>query len=342
MKIKFIFRKAITLLSLAAFCFAYSPVTLAVGLPPISLAQMYSYASSGNVRALRAAVQRGLNIDSRDRFGNTGLCHAILQNNCTAYNAFRASGANPRSSCIQNIPTQQYDRFMEQSCAADINDTPRQAYNKFNEGEFIVAKRTWIIGGILLAGGLVALFSGGGGGSSAYFIPYTEPDDSLAKYAGTKNPDTPETSPYVPIKYFADNNKTITNKVNGSEMNDFSISNNSTIKINNAEGKPEDKKLVDLIDLNGNILDYAAYLQVGMKARNNSSVINGTAADGFDAPMITIGDAAVGMAADDLSQALNYGTLKVLAQNAAACCGSNRMLQCFCPGIHIRAQPSVG
>lgn len=318
MKIKFIFRKAITLLSLAAFCFAYSPVTLAVGLPPISLAQMYSYASSGNVRALRAAVQRGLNIDSRDRYGNTGLCHAILQNNCTAYNAFRASGANPHASCIQNIPSQQYDRFMAQSCTADITDTPRQAYNKFNEGEFIVAKRTWIIGGILLAGGLVALFSGGGGGGGGvYFVPYTEPDDSLAKYAGTKNPNTPETSPYVPIKYFADNNKTITNKVNGSEMNDFSISNNSTIKINNAEGKPEDKKLVDLIDLNGNILDYAAYLQVGMKARNNSSVINGTAADGFDAPMITIGDAAVGMAADDLSQALNYGTLKVLAQNAA-------------------------
>lgn len=318
MKIKFLFRKAITLLSLAAFCFAYSPASWAVGLPPISLAQMYSYASSGNVRALRAAVQRGLNIDSRDRFGNTGLCHAILQNNCTAYNAFRASGANPHSSCIQNIPSQQYDRFMSQSCAAAITDTPRQAYNKFNEGEFIVAKRTWIIGGILLAGGLVALFSGGGGGgSNAYFIPYTEPDDSLAKYAGTKAPDTPETSPYVAVKYFADNNKTITNKVNGSEMNDFSISNNSSLKINNAEGEPEDKKLVDLIDLNGNILDYAAYLQVGMKARNNSSVINGTTEDGSNAPMITIGEVSVGLAADDLSQAINYGTLKVLAQNAA-------------------------
>ena len=317
MKIKFLFRKAITLISLAAFCFAYSPVTLAAGLPPISLAQMYSYASSGNVRALRAAVQRGLNIDSRDRFGNTGLCHAILQNNCTAYNAFRASGANPRSSCIQNIPSQQYDRFMAQSCAANIDDTPRQAYNKFNEGEFIVAKRTWIIGGILLAGGLVALLSGGGGGGGgAYFIPYTEPDDSLAKFAGTATPTTPEGTPYKPITYFADNNRTIVNKVNGSEMNDFSISNNSSISIKNDEGVAEDKKLVDIIDLNGNILEYAAYLKVGMKARNNSSVINGTEADGSNAPMITIGDASVGMAADDMSQAINYGTLKILAQNA--------------------------
>lgn len=317
MKIRFILRKAVTVVSAAAFCLASSPAVKA-GLPPISLAQMYSYASSGNVRALRAAVQRGLNIDSVDRFGNTGLCHAILQNNCTAYNAFRSAGANPRSPCIQNIPTRQYDNFMDQSCAAAITDTPRQAYNKFNEGEFIIAKRTWIIGGILLAGGLVAILAGGGGGgggSHYYFVPYTEPDDSLAKFAGTKSPNTPESSPYKAIKYFADNNQTIVNKVEGSETNDFSISNNSSIKVKNDEGTEEDKKLVDIIDLNGNILDYAAYLQVGMKARNNSSVINGTAEDGANAPMITLGDATVGMAADDKSSALNYGIIKVLAQN---------------------------
>lgn len=317
MKIRFILRKAVTVVSAAAFCLASSPAVKA-GLPPISLAQMYSYASSGNVRALRAAVQRGLNIDSVDRFGNTGLCHAILQNNCTAYNAFRSAGANPRSPCIQNIPTRQYDNFMDQSCAAAITDTPRQAYNKFNEGEFIIAKRTWIIGGILLAGGLVAILAGGGGGgggSHYYFVPYTEPDDSLAKFAGTKSPNTPESSPYKAIRYFADNNQTIVNKVEGSETNDFSISNNSSIKVKNDEGTEEDKKLVDIIDLNGNILDYAAYLQVGMKARNNSSVINGTAEDGANAPMITLGDATVGMAADDKSSALNYGTIKVLAQN---------------------------
>lgn len=316
MKIRFILRKAVTVVFAAAFCLASSPAVKA-GLPPISLAQMYSYASSGNVRALRAAVQRGLNIDSVDRFGNTGLCHAILQNNCTAYNAFRSAGANPRSPCIQNIPTRQYDNFMDQSCAAAITDTPRQAYNKFNEGEFIIAKRTWIIGGILLAGGLVAILAGGGGGGGShyYFVPYTEPDDSLAKFAGTKSPNTPESSPYKAIKYFADNNQTIVNKVEGSETNDFSISNNSSIKVKNDEGTEEDKKLVDIIDLNGNILDYAAYLQVGMKARNNSSVINGTAEDGANAPMITLGDATVGMAADDKSSALNYGTIKVLAQN---------------------------
>lgn len=318
MKIRFILRKAVSIVSAAAFCLASSPAVKA-GLQPMSLAQMYSYASSGNVRTLRAAVQRGLNIDSVDRFGNTGLCHAILQNNCTAYNAFRSAGANPYSPCIQNIPMRQYNRFINQSCAAAVTDTPRQAYNKFNEGEFIIAKRTWVIGGILLAGGLVAILAGGGGGGGShyYFVPYTEPSDSLAKFAGTKSPNTPEASPYKAIKYFADNNQTIVNKVEGSENNDFSISNNSSIKITNDEGTEEDQKLVDIIDLNGNILDYAAYLQVGMKARNNSSVINGAEDDGANAPMITLGDATVGMAADDKSSALNYGTIKVLAQNGA-------------------------
>ena len=150
---------------------------------------------------------------------------------------------------------------------------------------------------------------------SAQATLYSPAGNFLAKFAGTKSPNTPESSPYKAIKYFADNNQTIVNKVEGSETNDFSISNNSSIKVKNDEGTEEDKKLVDIIDLNGNILDYAAYLQVGMKARNNSSVINGTAEDGANAPMITLGDATIGMAADDKSSALNYGTIKVLAQN---------------------------
>lgn len=76
-----------------------------------------------------------------------------------------------------------------------------------------------------------------------YFVPYTEPDDSLAKFAGTKSPNTPESSPYKAIKYFADNNQTIVNKVEGSETNDFSISNNSSIKVKNDEGTKKTKSL---------------------------------------------------------------------------------------------------
>lgn len=317
MKINFGFRKAVTIISLAAFCIASSPVVQASGLTPMSLAQMYTLASQGNVRALRAAVQRGLNIDSTDRFGNTGLCHAIRQNNCTAYNAFRASGANSGSPCIQNIPTNEYDRFMAQSCAAAISDSPRQAYNKFNEGEFIISKRTWIFGGLLLIGGIaLALSGGGGGGGGKHYIPvYTEPDDSLAKFVGTKTPDVPETSPYKRITYFADNGQSIVNRKEGTDNHDFSISNNSSIKVKNAEGTEEDKKLVDIIDLNGDILENTAYLQVAMKARGNSTVINGTASDGANVPMITLGDATAGLVADDHSIATNYGTLKTIAQN---------------------------
>lgn len=310
-------RKVVTVITAAAFYLTSVPVQ-AAGLPPMSLSQMYSYAAQGNVRALRTAVQRGLNIDSVDRRGNTGLCHSILQNNYTAYNAFRSSGANPRHPCIQNIPPYQYESFMDSSRAAAITDSPRQAYNKFAEGEFIIAKRTWIIGGLLLGGGIALLLSGGGGGGGGghYFVPYSEPDDSLAKFVGTKNPTQPENRPYQAVKYSAFDEQTVVNKKNGSETNDFSISNNSSTSIYNKEtGAYEDKKLVDIIDLNGNILEYTAYLQVGMKARNNSTVENGTAYDGSDVPMITLGDATAGLVADDRSMATNYGTIKTVAQN---------------------------
>ena len=121
MKFKiFSFKSIVTYLTMVSFYIATTLSAFAAPLPPISLAQMYSLASQGNVRALRAAVQRGMNIDATDRYGNTGLCHSIYQNNYTAYNAFHASGANPRHPCIQNIPPQQYDYFMASSRATPV------------------------------------------------------------------------------------------------------------------------------------------------------------------------------------------------------------------------------
>ena len=91
MKFKiFSFKSIVTYLTMVSFYIATTLSAFAAPLPPISLAQMYSLASQGNVRALRAAVQRGMNIDATDRYGNTGLCHSIYQNNYTAYNAFPA------------------------------------------------------------------------------------------------------------------------------------------------------------------------------------------------------------------------------------------------------------
>ena len=171
MKFKiFSFKSIVTYLTMVSFYIATTLSAFAAPLPPISLAQMYSLASQGNVRALRAAVQRGMNIDATDRYGNTGLCHSIYQNNYTAYNAFHASGANPRHPCIQNIPPQQYDYFMASSRATPVTATPRDAYKEFADGEFVFSTTTWVIGGLLLAGGIAAIaLSGGGGGKKHHY-----------------------------------------------------------------------------------------------------------------------------------------------------------------------------
>ena len=81
MKFKiFSFKSIVTYLTMVSFYIATTLSAFAAPLPPISLAQMYSLASQGNVRALRAAAQRGMNIDATDRYGNTGLCKKKKKN----------------------------------------------------------------------------------------------------------------------------------------------------------------------------------------------------------------------------------------------------------------------
>ncbi len=155
-------------------------------LAPMSLSQMYGYASKGDVRTLRLATQRGLNIDTVDRHGNTGLCYAILSNNVAAYNSFKAAGANPRHGCTQNIPRAQYNKFMAQSGVYQETQTSREAYRYFNKGEYVISPTVWWVGGALLAGAGAALaFSGGGGGGGGSGGDgFTPTNDSLGTFAG--------------------------------------------------------------------------------------------------------------------------------------------------------------
>lgn len=308
MKFKiFSFKSIVTYLTIVSFYIATTLSAFAAPLPPISLAQMYSLASQGNVRALRAAVQRGMNIDATDRYGNTGLCHSIYQNNYTAYNAFHASGANPRHPCIQNIPPQQYDYFMASSRATPITATPRDAYKEFADGEFVFSTTTWVIGGLLLAGGIaaIALSGGGGGKKHHYYFPpndsFTPTDDSLGAFVGTETPSAPENSPYTPVKI-----------INGENDSNFTLSNDSQIKVGD-----ETKNLVDVINLNDSVLDYTKYIQVGMKAVDGNQVVNGKIPlTGTEVgATITLQNNTAGMVALHNSNAINNNTLKIIARN---------------------------
>lgn len=308
MKFKiFSFKSIVTYLTMVSFYIATTLSAFAAPLPPISLAQMYSLASQGNVRALRAAVQRGMNIDATDRYGNTGLCHSIYQNNYTAYNAFHASGANPRHPCIQNIPPQQYDYFMASSRATPVTATPRDAYKEFADGEFVFSTTTWVIGGLLLAGGIaaIALSGGGGGKKHHYYFPpndsFTPTDDSLGAFVGTETPSAPENSPYTPVKI-----------TNGENDGNFTLSNDSQIKVGD-----ETKNLVDVINLNDSVLDYTKYIQVGMKAIDGNQVVNGKIPlTGTEVgATITLQNNTAGMVALHNSNAINNNTLKIIARN---------------------------
>lgn len=308
MKFKiFSFKSIVTYLTMVSFYIATTLSAFAAPLPPISLAQMYSLASQGNVRALRAAVQRGMNIDATDRYGNTGLCHSIYQNNYTAYNAFHASGANPRHPCIQNIPPQQYDYFMASSRATPVTATPRDAYKEFADGEFVFSTTTWVIGGLLLAGGIaaIALSGGGGGKKHHYYFPpndsFTPTDDSLGAFVGTETPSAPENSPYTPVKI-----------TNGENDSNFTLSNDSQIKVSD-----ETKNLVDVINLNDSVLDYTKYIQVGMKAIDGNQVVNGKIPlTGTEVgATITLQNNTAGMVALHNSNAINNNTLKIIARN---------------------------
>lgn len=308
MKFKiFSFKSIVTYLTMVSFYIATTLSAFAAPLPPISLAQMYSLASQGNVRALRAAVQRGMNIDATDRYGNTGLCHSIYQNNYTAYNAFHASGANPRHPCIQNIPPQQYDYFMASSRATPVTATPRDAYKEFADGEFVFSTTTWVIGGLLLAGGIaaIALSGGGGGKKHHYYFPpndsFTPTDDSLGAFVGTETPSAPENSPYTPVKI-----------TNGENDSNFTLSNDSQIKVGD-----ETKNLVDVINLNDSVLDYTKYIQVGMKAIDGNQVANGKIPlTGTEVgATIILQNNTAGMVALHNSNAINNNTLKIIARN---------------------------
>ena len=308
MKVKFFnFKSLVTYVTIVAFYFATTLSAQALPLRPISLAQMYSLASQGNVRALRAAVQRGMNIDATDRYGNTGLCHSIYQNNYTAYNAFHASGANPRHPCIQNIPPEQYDYFMASSRATPITATPRDAYKEFADGEFVFSTTTWVIGGLLLAGGIAALVLSGDDDDKNhhYFFPqddtFTPTDDSLGALVGTKTPDNPTTSPYDPVKFDK-----------GVNTEDFTLDNDSQILVDG-----EQKNLSEVIDFGNSVLEYTPYLQVAMKAIDGEKVVNGqTPLSGSDVgTTITLKNNTAGLVALHNADAINNNTLKIIAKN---------------------------
>lgn len=261
--------------------------TFAVGrLAPRDFNKMYYLASQGRVGILRSAVNRGLNIDSVNPNGDTGLCIAIKRKNYIAYNSFRMSGANPRHACTYKI-YKEYQRFL------DSTKTVRENMIIGNKESLQYREEEknwwpWILGGVALGG--VAASSGGGGGSSA-------PDSTII-------PVTSNDGLGVMIENY---NKL----VNGS-----SYGNRQTLDASN----PNASSVVDKIDLLPNIVDNYQYLKSYIKVENGGyfeNMLNGSLILG-DKNIGKSGDGAIGVTVEgDGSKGVNNGHIKIDAYNGA-------------------------
>ncbi|MFI3241418.1 MAG: hypothetical protein R3Y43_02490 [Alphaproteobacteria bacterium] len=93
--------------------FGYINNLYSFGIPPQDFEEMYKLAQKGNLYALKAAEGRGLDINSKNKKGNTGICEAIIRNSIKAYNTFYAAGANTQAPCVYQIEKKKYARFMD-------------------------------------------------------------------------------------------------------------------------------------------------------------------------------------------------------------------------------------
>lgn len=278
-------KKTICITTIFSFALANLPGTArAYGyrLTPESFDEMYYLAQNGRVEALRASVNRGLNIDAMNADGDTGLCVAAHRRDAYTYNAFRAAGANPHHPCTQNIDD--YEDFIVSSRAVSTTSSPRAAYGVMGKEKYSVSPSVWWwIGGAAVVGGILALVLGHHGGGSSSSSSSSEPSEdynSLGSTAGTSG--------------------TIRSSVNGTSSN-----NSSFISMKNSK-----KEQIDKIKLNTNVLNYTKYLDVALHAINGGKYTNTVDT------VLEIGEGVVGMVATKQSSINNFGFINVDSYNA--------------------------
>ena len=277
-----LFSKIVCGITAYAFMLAVLPrPVLAAGLAPESFDQMYSLARQGNVEALRASVYRGLNIDSLNRDGNTGLCVAAMRGDAYTYNAFRAAGANPHHPCVQRVSN--YEGFVNNSRAVPVDATSRDAYGALGKEEYKVSSRVWWgLGGLLLIGGAIALIAGhhGGGKGGDSSSPSGEPYNSLGTHSATSGNIMEQTS---------------------------GVATNSQNRTRTAQNLD---KTVD-VNLLSNVLSGTEYMDVVLKSVNGGSFTNKINT------VLQLGAGTIGMDAAKSSSAINEGYINVNAFNSA-------------------------
>ena len=141
----------------------YATYADAQALSPDNFEQLYSMAARGDLSGISNAVHRGLNIDTLDEFGDTGLCVAARRHNRVAWKSFFKAGANSSHPCTWNISG--YDDFAQSALNVSVTNTDAMmpgAYAK--EGLSLTTKALIGVGTVAAAGAGVAVAASGGGG----------------------------------------------------------------------------------------------------------------------------------------------------------------------------------
>lgn len=268
---------------LGAFCLVNNAYGFYGGLSPQNFNKMYYLATQGKVAILREAVNRGLNINSVNPNGDTGLCIAIKRNNYTAYNTFRMAGANPRHPCTYRI-YKQYQAFLESNRATHVEKvTETKGSLYYNERDY--GWWPWILGGAAVGGGIWALTHKSGGGSKSS--------------GGGDSPVVP-VDPGYGLAYYLD--KYIQQVDSGIKTNGSNVDGSN----------PQASEVVDKIKFLPNMLNNYPYLQTYARA------IGGAKYHNLSTGTVNLGDAAVGLSAyNNNSTVINDGEINVEARNGA-------------------------
>lgn len=146
--------------------FAFKAEAYLQSLSPQSFNALYDLAARGDVSAINNARSRGLDIDSVNANGDTGLCVAAKYRNRKAFKSFLQSGANPSHRCTWEIDG--YRDFMQSVVQNPVKnmDTAVGSGKSFAAGStgMSFTTKALIGAGIVAAGAGTALALGGGGG----------------------------------------------------------------------------------------------------------------------------------------------------------------------------------
>ncbi|MBQ8750056.1 MAG: hypothetical protein IJZ30_00260 [Alphaproteobacteria bacterium] len=282
-------------------------------LRPQDFNKMYYLAKNGKVGILRNAVNRGLNIDSVNLNGDTGLCIAIKRKDYVAYNSFRMSGANPRHQCTYRIH-KEYQEFLASTKTVREEKILGNKESLYYDGSDFELN-PWILGGIAIGGGLLAFSGGGGGGSSA----------PLGNMNGS-NITTIE--PGIGLSGYVENYEELISGEKKENETNYSFENNELGNINSIKLLPNTIKQADLIKTyykveNGGILDNRGTLSLGDGVIGIA--VHGDKSQAFSKGNIDIkaGNGSIGMSASNGALAVNGKDSKEYNDGNIDMAGSN-------------------